>query len=516
MKENAEGYLLTAETMAFFRHHYLSGAVVDAADPLVSPLRTVDLAGSPRRSSPPSTTRSGTRARRTPPPSAPPGWRSTSNGSRGPSTPGRWAAPGSADRPSSGSALLCGAVSWRADLATLGLVVLGDSVTPMTSTMGQVRVDEHGNADGVGSEWQRPRRGHRERWPNARRHDRDRPRTGTLLAVADQTADEVRAAVAGPVPQARHGRPSPPANGPGMLAVRDRPPARLLSGAGIGHLRETGKQAAEAVTTELMAVCETIDWYARNSATHPAGPARQSGTMAHKSAWKRYETPRRHRRDQPVELPFTLSMTPVITALFAGNTVVLKPSEVARTVGLAIGALFEDDTGDVVQVVTGGGATGEALVRSGVDKIVFTGLVRTGRRVMAAAADTLTPSCSSLVGRTRWWFARTRTWSAPLLGGVGLHAELGSIPHVGRARTSTNRSTTASSPGPVRGGGHPPGRPRRRHRLDDLRTAAADHRGAPGRRLDKGATILAGGSRLDRDGLWFPRRWWSMSTTTWT
>lgn len=45
MKENAEGYLLTAETMAFFRHHYLTGATVDAADPMVSPLRTADLAG---------------------------------------------------------------------------------------------------------------------------------------------------------------------------------------------------------------------------------------------------------------------------------------------------------------------------------------------------------------------------------------------------------------------------------------------------------------------------------------
>ena len=52
---------------------------------------------------------------------------------------------------------------------------------------------------------------------------------------------------------------------------------------------ETGKQAAEAVTTELMAVCETIDWYARNSERILRAQPVGSGTMAHKSAWKRYE-----------------------------------------------------------------------------------------------------------------------------------------------------------------------------------------------------------------------------------
>ena len=57
------------------------------------------------------------------------------------------------------------------------------------------------------------------------------------------------------------------------------------------------------------------------------------------------------------------------------------------------------DHPDLVQVVTGGGATGEALVRSGVDKICFTGSARTGKRVMAAAADTLTPVLLELGGK---------------------------------------------------------------------------------------------------------------------
>lgn len=95
----------------------------------------------------------------------------------------------------------------------------------------------------------------------------------------------------------------------------------------------------------------------------------------------------------PWNYPFILTMTPIITALFAGNAVVLKPSEVTPLVGVAIGDLFADVGAhpDLVQVVTGGGATGEALVRSGVQKICFTGSVRTGKQVLAAASDTLAP-----------------------------------------------------------------------------------------------------------------------------
>jgi acyl-CoA reductase-like NAD-dependent aldehyde dehydrogenase len=163
---------------------------------------------------------------------------------------------------------------------------------------------------------------------------------------------------------------------------------------------ETGKQRAEAVSTELMVVCETIEWYVRHGAQvlrpRPVG----TGTLAHKKAWKRYEPLGVVGVISPWNYPFTLSMTPLVTALFAGNTAVLKPSEVTPTIGLAIGELFAgDEWGDIVQVVTGGGTTGEALVRSGVDKVVFTGSAATGRRVMAAAADSLTPVLLELGGK---------------------------------------------------------------------------------------------------------------------
>ncbi|MGI9578411.1 MAG: aldehyde dehydrogenase family protein, partial [Microthrixaceae bacterium] len=118
---------------------------------------------------------------------------------------------------------------------------------------------------------------------------------------------------------------------------------------------ETGKQPAEAVTTELMAVCETIDFYAKKGARALRAVPVSPGLLAHKKAWKRYEPMGVVGVISPWNYPFTLSMTPLVTALFAGNTVVMKPSEVTPTVGLAIGELFEHDTwGDIMRVVTGG------------------------------------------------------------------------------------------------------------------------------------------------------------------
>jgi aldehyde dehydrogenase (NAD+) len=57
------------------------------------------------------------------------------------------------------------------------------------------------------------------------------------------------------------------------------------------------------------------------------------------------------------------------------------------------------DCADALQVVTGYGETGAALCRAGVDKLAFTGSAPTGRKVMAACAETLTPVLMELGGK---------------------------------------------------------------------------------------------------------------------
>jgi acyl-CoA reductase-like NAD-dependent aldehyde dehydrogenase len=86
-------------------------------------------------------------------------------------------------------------------------------------------------------------------------------------------------------------------------------------------------------------------------------------------------------------------MGSIAYALSAGNAVVFKPSEYTPGVGKLLVDTFAEVVTEqpVLQLVTGLGETGAALCRAGVDKIAFTGSTRTGKRVMAACAETLTP-----------------------------------------------------------------------------------------------------------------------------
>ena len=165
--------------------------------------------------------------------------------------------------------------------------------------------------------------------------------------------------------------------------------------------QETGKLPHEALTTEIYATCETIEHYRKHGAHYLRPRKVSAGLMAHKRAYRVFEPLGVVGVISPWNYPFALSMTPLVAALLAGNTVVLKPSEVTPLVGLAIGELFGDAGAHpgIVEVVTGGGATGSALVRSGVDKVVFTGSVATGKKVMAAAAESLTPVLLELGGK---------------------------------------------------------------------------------------------------------------------
>ena len=83
-----------------------------------------------------------------------------------------------------------------------------------------------------------------------------------------------------------------------------------------------------------------------------------------------------------------------------------KPSELTTGVGQWLVQLFTDvlsevfgDTEPVLQLVTGLGATRAELAKSGVDKIAFTGSAATARKVLAAAAQTLTPVLAECGGK---------------------------------------------------------------------------------------------------------------------
>lgn len=94
----------------------------------------------------------------------------------------------------------------------------------------------------------------------------------------------------------------------------------------------------------------------------------------------------------PWNFPLTNSFGDCIPALAAGNSVVLKPSEVTPLTSLLMAEMLAESglPDDVFQVVTGRGDTGAALIDH-VDFIQFTGSTRTGTAVMKRAAETVTP-----------------------------------------------------------------------------------------------------------------------------
>jgi len=93
----------------------------------------------------------------------------------------------------------------------------------------------------------------------------------------------------------------------------------------------------------------------------------------------------------PWNAPVNLALGPLVSALYTGNTVILKPSPYTPLTTLKLGEILRDVfPAGVVNVLAGGDELGAAMTaHEGIDKIAFTGSVATGKKVLAAAAATL-------------------------------------------------------------------------------------------------------------------------------
>src|SRR5258708_23577664 len=91
----------------------------------------------------------------------------------------------------------------------------------------------------------------------------------------------------------------------------------------------------------------------------------------------------------------------MVAALLAGNTVVLKPSEVTAATGALVERLVQrvPELSPFVRVLQGGGGVGAALVAAPPDYIFLTGSTETGKKVMRAAAEHITPLACELGGK---------------------------------------------------------------------------------------------------------------------
>ncbi len=103
----------------------------------------------------------------------------------------------------------------------------------------------------------------------------------------------------------------------------------------------------------------------------------------------------------PWNYPISLTLTPLATAIAAGDRAMIKPSEFTpKTTELLAAMLREIFAEEQVAVVTGGPEVGAAFAALPFDHLVFTGSTNVGRAVMRAASDHLTPVTLELGGKS--------------------------------------------------------------------------------------------------------------------
>lgn len=103
----------------------------------------------------------------------------------------------------------------------------------------------------------------------------------------------------------------------------------------------------------------------------------------------------------PWNYPVLLALQPLVSALAAGNTAILKPSEFTPHTSRLLAELAESFFyRQLVAVVNGGPETAQKLLQLKFDYIFFTGSTRVGRLVMKAAAEHLTPLTLELGGKS--------------------------------------------------------------------------------------------------------------------
>jgi len=167
--------------------------------------------------------------------------------------------------------------------------------------------------------------------------------------------------------------------------------------------REAGKPEAEALSTELLVVLDTVKYLGNTlpGFLRPEPIPHGNPVMKLKGGQLFREPYGVVGIISPWNYPFSVPSVQTLTALATGNAVVLKPSEFTPYSSLELQRLLREAGLDreLLQVITGEGGAGAALLAADVQKVVFTGSVATGKRVAQAAAVRLLPVVLELGGK---------------------------------------------------------------------------------------------------------------------
>lgn len=166
--------------------------------------------------------------------------------------------------------------------------------------------------------------------------------------------------------------------------------------------KDFGKSEFDTFSTEISFIYNEIDYYLKNlsSLAHPTDVSTNLVNLPGKSRIY-YEPYGNTLVIGAWNYPFQLSIVPAISAIAAGNTVILKPSEIVENSAHAIQDLISSAFDEsLFAVVQGGPEETGRLLELKFDKIFFTGSPAVGKIVYQAAAKNLTPVTLELGGKS--------------------------------------------------------------------------------------------------------------------
>jgi acyl-CoA reductase-like NAD-dependent aldehyde dehydrogenase len=170
-------------------------------------------------------------------------------------------------------------------------------------------------------------------------------------------------------------------------------------------VQDSGKTWENAMLGEVFPICNKIKWLNQYGEKYLKPEKVGSGMLMHKKARIEYVPLGVVACIIPWNYPLQNIISSLTAPLMAGNSVVLKASEAVawssqRFQKITDEALEKEGfSKDTVRILNGYGDTGAALVRSGVNKILFIGSVGNGRRIIEGSAEHLTPTVMELGGK---------------------------------------------------------------------------------------------------------------------
>ncbi|KAF1857594.1 hypothetical protein Lal_00014603 [Lupinus albus] len=166
--------------------------------------------------------------------------------------------------------------------------------------------------------------------------------------------------------------------------------------------KDFGKSEFETFSTEISFIYKDIDYYLRNLNSLAKPKKVKTNIVNQLGSGKIYREPLGNCLVIGAwNYPYQLTLTPVVAAIAAGNTCIIKPSELPENTMKAMARLINENFDSAfLYVIEGGVEETTEILKLRFDKIFFTGSPRVGKIVYQAAAEHLTPVTLELGGKS--------------------------------------------------------------------------------------------------------------------